>query len=222
MATTTNLAIEIPDVGGDNATWGNIANDAFQAFDNIFKSDGTGTSVGLNVGSGKTQTVAGTLTATAGVVILPQGASAAPTAEGSIAWDTDDDALKIGDGSATKTIAQAFSGTYTPTLTNESNVASSTVGQFQYLRVGNVVTASGVINAVPTLSGVMQFRITLPVSSNLGALTNLAGSAQAFSGTSAIGGRCYADATNDAAAIQVESTAGAGVNVVIQFTYLVI
>lgn len=49
----------------------------------------------------------GNLTATgltlSGSFVLPQGAAAAPTAEGSIAWDTDDNLLKIGDGATTQT-----------------------------------------------------------------------------------------------------------------------
>lgn len=36
------------------------------------------------------------------VLALAQGAAAAPTAEGRIEWDTDDDALVVGDGAATK------------------------------------------------------------------------------------------------------------------------
>ena len=36
-----------------------------------------------------------------GTLLLPSGASVAPTAEGSIAWDSDDDLLKIGTGAGT-------------------------------------------------------------------------------------------------------------------------
>lgn len=45
----------------------------------------------------------GTITDT--IITLEQGASVAPTAEGRIAWDTDDNKLKVGDGSGTKTFS---------------------------------------------------------------------------------------------------------------------
>lgn len=44
-------------------------------------------------------------TITTPVITLEQGASVAPTAEGRIAWDTDDNRLKVGDGAGTKTFS---------------------------------------------------------------------------------------------------------------------
>jgi len=70
MATTPNLGMTLPTVGGDTNVWGGYINSDLTILDNIFPTAGTGTSVGLNVGSGKTLTVAGTLTAT-GTVTLP-------------------------------------------------------------------------------------------------------------------------------------------------------
>lgn len=61
-STTTNLSLTKPEPGASADSWGTKLNDNFDDLDGIFKSDGTGTSVGLNVGSGKTLTVAGTLT----------------------------------------------------------------------------------------------------------------------------------------------------------------
>lgn len=59
---TTNLSLTKPEPGASADSWGGKLNDNFDDLDAIFKSDGTGTSVGLNVGSGKTLAVAGTLT----------------------------------------------------------------------------------------------------------------------------------------------------------------
>lgn len=69
--TTTNLGLTLPTPNVDTG-WGGTLNTDFTLIDNLFAADGSGTSVGLQVGAGKTLNVGGTAIA-GGTVILGSG-----------------------------------------------------------------------------------------------------------------------------------------------------
>lgn len=88
-----------------------IADSSTDLQNNTFTANGTGTAVGINIGSGKT------LNAANGTVLLPVSASPAQTADGSAVWDSDDNLLTIGDGSSRKIMVDT---TTAQTLTNKT------------------------------------------------------------------------------------------------------
>ena len=110
-----------------------------------------------------------------------------------------------------------FSGVYTPTLTNQTNVASSTPSVLQYMRVGSTVTVSGQVTIAPTATGNTLLGLSLPIATSLTNMSQVGGTA--ISQTTTQVAAIYADTTNNCAIIRLQATSTTALLYSFQFTY---
>ncbi|HRB54331.1 MAG TPA: hypothetical protein PLD87_11705 [Bacteroidia bacterium] len=117
-----------------------------------------------------------------------------------------------------------LSGTYTPTLTNGTNVSSSTAYTCQYMRVGNVVTVSGRIDVTMTASNTAtEISVSLPIVSNFSGTENLGGTGNGVGSNSPNGVKIEADTTNDRATYTFDTGGSGGARKIsFSFTYLIL
>jgi hypothetical protein len=132
---------------------------------------------------------------------------------------TDVTAPATGDGNV-------FSGTYTPTLTNTTNITASTAVTCQYMRVGNTVTVSGQVSGITMTAAAATstvLKMTLPIASALGSTRQVGGTAVFYSSASrGTAVAIYGDATNDIAEFNwAAPTTTASQAFTFSFTYLV-
>ena len=175
----------------------------------IDDADATAARVTLNLGS-----------------IATQNANSVTITGGSITGITD---LAVADGGTGASTALAarnnlgiFTGTYTPTLFDTTNVAASTAFVAQYMQVGNMVTVSGRVDIDPTNNNQQTILgMSLPVATNLATVEQCAGAINCASvaGASAA---ILGDPVNDRALIEFVSASVANQSFFFQFMYQVI
>jgi len=99
----------------------------------------------------------------------------------------------------------SFSSTWTPTITNGTNTASSTAVECLFSRVGDQVTFAGQVAITPTLPAT-ETRITmsLPVASNFTVGRDAGGTFwSSTTGTQSQGGSILADSATDTLAFRM-------------------
>lgn len=114
-----------------------------------------------------------------------------------------------------------LSGSYTPTLTNNTNIAASTAHTSYYFRVGDMVHVFGTVEIdATTASSQISMSMSLPIASNLGSSDDLAG----VFGTSAASqaGRVTGSAGNDNASFVCVPDSSANLTYNFSFSYKVI
>lgn len=114
----------------------------------------------------------------------------------------------------------AAASTYTPALTNVTNVAASTAFLCQWVQIGDMVTVSGRVDIDPTALGFIELGMTLPVASNFASGLECGGTAVAKLVTEALA--ISADTVNNRAVFQGVATDTANRAYSFSFTYRVV
>lgn len=189
--------------------------------------------VGIGAGgtsaSARLHLPAGTATASTAPLKFTSGTNLTAAEAGAVEWDGTNLFITQTSGPTRKTIAYTTdiptnaSGTFTSTITNGTNVTSSTFISASYVRVGNTVTVAIQLQVTATAnSAATSIDLSLPVASAFTTITQARGTVTENNGGA---GQVLSNDTDDrltASYISGPASAGVGkvVNVTLQYDVL--